>query len=198
MLKCLTCENPLERLPMQEKTPFTPRFPVTRRRWSQKLYYRYRRVIGTTPLLRQTLSPSVAESEQEVRPEGEHFQEFFSSSMTAEIQRIEVQDALAARVAKCVSAAFDAMGISPASQQLILWNVSAAKKLRLEEVVDRPADFVDGLRTLWGGAAASVFEHKLMKEVKREFDLESRLNKVALTLQTLPELLQYATSRIGD
>ena len=144
------------------------------------------------------MSPSVAESEQDSRSDGQPSEGFLHLDLLSEIQRIQAKDPLAARVARCVSAAFDAMGISPVSRQLILWNLLVARKLGLEEIVDRPADFIEGMRALWGGAAASVFEHKLMKEIKREFSLEANLRKGTVTFRTVPELLQYATSRIGD
>jgi hypothetical protein len=36
-------------------------------------------------------------------------------------------------------------------------------------VADKPTEFMDGIRAIFGEAGANVFEFKLIREIKREF-----------------------------
>lgn len=83
------------------------------------------------------------------------------------------QDALGPRISSCVVKAFDSMGVSHATQDVIFWNLSVTKGLGRGEVVDKPSEFLDGLRGIFGEAGLVVFEYKLGIEISREFELDA-------------------------
>lgn len=95
----------------------------------------------------------------------------FHSNQVAAFQHLEASEAFASRVAKCVTRAFEAIGASAATQQIIFWKLSETNNLGEGEVASKPAQFIEGLHAIYGDAAMVVYQYKLMKEIKKEFGL---------------------------
>ena len=89
----------------------------------------------------------------------------------------ERQAALAARVLKCASRTFEAIGAGPATQEVIFWNLYVTRNLGRDEIADKPSEFVEGLKAIYGEAGMVVFEYKMIKEIKLEFGLAAELDK---------------------
>lgn len=111
-------------------------------------------------------STTVARDE-DGRPTGS----LFHSNQIAAFQYSEAREAFASRVTNCISRAFEAIGASTATQQLIFWNLSVTNNLGQGEVASKPTQFIEGLRAIYGEAAMVVYEYKLMKEIRKEFGL---------------------------
>ena len=77
----------------------------------------------------------------------------------------------ATRVMDCVSRAFRKVGTSPLMEDVIFWDLSLAKRIGMNEIVDRPMTFIQALRSEFGDAGTAVFEYKLVREIKKEFQL---------------------------
>lgn len=92
----------------------------------------------------------------------------FSAQM-ASFGSSENLGSFAAKVGDCVVRAMDAIGSSRTMQQVIFWNLLVRNKVRLDEVADKPTEFMEGIRAMFGEAGADVFEYKLIREIKREF-----------------------------
>jgi hypothetical protein len=99
------------------------------------------------------------------------------------------RDALAARVESCVSRAFHAIGSSSETQEIIYWNLLMTKNVRRNEVLDKPEEFIEGLRAIYGEAGTVVFEHLLRREIGREFALTSTLELEAIKARSSSDLL---------
>lgn len=95
----------------------------------------------------------------------------FHSNQVAAFQYSEAREDFASRVAKCISRAFDAIGASAATQQLIFWNISVTNNVGVGEIASKPVEFMEGLRGIYGEAAMVVYQYKLMKEIRKEFSL---------------------------
>jgi len=81
------------------------------------------------------------------------------------------QTVFAARIMNCVSRAFRSIGTSPPMEDMIFWNLSNVQGLGLNEIIDKPVRFIEGMKAVFGEAGVSVFEYKLVKEVQAEFNL---------------------------
>jgi hypothetical protein len=95
----------------------------------------------------------------------------FHSNQIAAFHYSEAREVFASRVTKCISRAFEAIGASTATQQVIFWNLSVTHNLGQAEVASKPTQFIEGLRAIYGEAAMVVYEYKLMKEIRKEFGL---------------------------
>ena len=121
----------------------------------------------------------------------------YHSNLVASLDYSERHSALAARVTSCVSRAFHAIGSGSAMQETIYWNLLVTKKIERNEIIDRPAEFIDGIRAIYGEAATVVFEYMLRREIKREFGLTSELDNKGSEERDTTELLRliaYAAS----
>jgi hypothetical protein len=76
------------------------------------------------------------------------------------------------------------------------------KNVRRSEVLDKPEEFVDGLRAIYGEAGTVVFEHLLRREVVREFDLAAVSGVEPLEVTSTSDLLHLiayaAMESVGD
>jgi hypothetical protein len=95
----------------------------------------------------------------------------------------ETQSALVARVVESVLRAFDS--ISPAIASVTLWNMTVTQRLGFTDIVDRPAQFIEGIRAIYSAPQARIIEAKLVKEIQREFGLAEKS-------QSLPEIVRKA------
>jgi hypothetical protein len=77
--------------------------------------------------------------------------------------------AFASRVTKCVCDAFEAIGVSSATQQIVFWNLSVTSHVDKGDIARRPTQFIEGLRAIFGEAAVVVYEYKLKVELAKEF-----------------------------
>ena len=101
----------------------------------------------------------------------------------------ERRDALATRVEDCVSRAFHAIGSSSETQEIIYWNLLMTKNVRRGEILEKPEEFIEGVRAIYGEAGTVVFEHLLRREIGREFELTSALELEAINKRSTPDLL---------
>ena len=95
----------------------------------------------------------------------------YHSNQIAAFDDSEARSAFACRVTKCVCRAFDAIGASSSTQQVLFWNLSVTHNLGQDEVAAKPTQFIEGLRAIYGEAAMVVYEYKLMHEIRKEFGL---------------------------
>jgi hypothetical protein len=101
----------------------------------------------------------------------------------------ERQAAFAARIMNCVTRAFDAMGASSATQEVVFWNLQVTRGLERNEIIDKPSEFIEGLKAIYGEAGVVVFEYEMTKEIKREFGLTAAFDKEPAKARNLPDLL---------
>jgi hypothetical protein len=78
---------------------------------------------------------------------------------------------LSGRVFECVTRAFYSIGTGLATQDIIFWNLAVSKHVGRADIVDKPTEFVEGLRDIYGEAWVVVFGYKLVREIKQEFGL---------------------------
>jgi hypothetical protein len=95
----------------------------------------------------------------------------YQSNSVAAFEHSEQRDAMAARITDCVVRAFHAIGASSQTQEIVFWNLFMIKNVGRNEVMDKPAEFIEGLRGIYGEAGTVVFESMLKREIRREFDL---------------------------
>lgn len=122
----------------------------------------------------------------------------FRGNQKSAFDYAERRAALAARITACVSRAFYAIGASSATQEVIYWNLSVTKNVGRNEVADKPAEFIDGLRAIYGDAGCKVFEYMLGKEIRREFNLDFPLldaeREGAAAASVVPRLITYVVT----
>lgn len=97
----------------------------------------------------------------------------FRSNQIAAFENAGNHVTFSTKVRDCVVRAFYAIGSSASMQQVIIWNLSINSKVGLDEVADKPTEFMEGMRTIFGEAGADVFEYMLLKEIKREFGVSA-------------------------
>lgn len=113
----------------------------------------------------------------------------FHANQVAAFDYSERQSALAARVMGCARRAFDAIGASSSTQEIIFWNLYVTRGFKRDELVDKPAEFIDGLKAIYGEAGEVVFEYMMTREIKREFGLTSAWDKEPVQARSLVDLL---------
>jgi len=113
----------------------------------------------------------------------------YHANQVAAFDYSERQAAFAARIMKCVGRAFDALGASSATQEIIFWNLYVTRNLERDEIMDRPAEFIEGLKAIYGEAGEVVFEYMMTKEIKGEFGLTSAFDKEPIKARNLADLL---------
>src|SRR5580704_2818274 len=101
----------------------------------------------------------------------------------------ERQAAFAARIMNCAARAFDAIGASPATQEVVFWNLQVTRNFERNEIIDRPSEFIEGLKAIYGEAGVVVFEYEMTKEIKREFGLTAAFDNEPAKARNLPDLL---------
>ena len=97
--------------------------------------------------------------------------------------------ALASRIESCVGRAFHAVGSSSETQEIIYWNLLVTKGVGRNEIIDKPAQFIEGLRAIYGEAGAAVFEYMLRREIMREFNLTAAFDKEPIKERSIPDLI---------
>lgn len=118
------------------------------------------------------------------------------SNQVAAFNRTENRAVVAARVKDCVGRALHAVGSSAAMQQTIYWNLSVTKSLGPDDILDRPSEFLEGLRGIFGEAGIIVLEYMLAREIKREFGLTSAFDDEVIKGKGLPGLLHFISANL--
>ena len=114
----------------------------------------------------------------------------FHSNQIAAFDYSERQAAFAARIMNCVSRAFYAISASPATQETVFWNLYVTKNIERTEIINKPADFIEGVRAIFGEAGTVVFEYMLAREIKREFGPSAAFDKKPVRSKNFADLLQ--------
>jgi hypothetical protein len=140
------------------------------------------------------MDSEVAESASAAQHSGmnQYHGALFRSNQIASFDYSESRATFATKVRDCVLRTFDMIGTSLAMQDLMFWNLSATKKVGPDEVADKPAEFIEGMRSIFGEAGAYVFEYMLIREIKREFGLTGDARMAEL--KSLAEVLQFVGS----
>jgi hypothetical protein len=126
-----------------------------------------------------------------VRGSVEHSQfpgALFSSNQIASFAYSDDRVSFSTKVSDCVVRALDAIGSSATMQQVIFWNLSEIQKVGPGEVADKPTEFMEGIRAIFGEAGADVFEFMLIRQIKREFGLAGTRSRER---KSLAEVLQF-------
>jgi hypothetical protein len=131
-----------------------------------------------------------------VTPTEKRKQGLFHSNQVAAFDLSEREAALAARITDCVSRAFHAIGAGSQTQEIVFWNLYMTRNIERNEIIDKPTEFIEGIRSIYGDAGTVVFEYMLRREIKREFGLAA-FDKEPLKARSLADLLHliaYAAS----
>ena len=133
------------------------------------------------------------ESWKLMTPESEPAKGLYHSNLVAAFDSSERRSALVSRFTGCVNRAFLAMGSSADAQRVVYWNLLVNTNIRQNEIFDKPEEFIEGLRTIYGDAGTSVFEFMLRREIVREFELVAAVGKEILEDRTTSELVRLIT-----
>lgn len=111
----------------------------------------------------------------------------------------ERRAALAARIKDCISGAFYAIGAGAQTQELIYWNLYVTGNLGRDEVLDKPAEFIEGVKAIYGEAGVKVFEYMLIRELKKEFGVTAELDEEsAKENNAVSDLIRLITSTASE
>ena len=113
----------------------------------------------------------------------------YHANQVAAFDYSERRAALAARIKDCVSLAFRAIGASPQTQEVIYWNLYVTRNLGRDNILDKPAEFIEGVKAIYGEAGTAVFEYMLTREIKREFAITAEFEKEPIQERSASDLL---------
>ena len=99
-----------------------------------------------------------------------------------------------AKVKNCVSRAFHAIGAGAQTQDLIYWNLYVTGNLGRDDILDKPAEFSEGVKAIYGEAGIKVFEYMLVRELKREFGVAAEFDKGSIQEKSASDLLRLIAS----
>jgi hypothetical protein len=123
----------------------------------------------------------------------------YHANQVAAFEYSERQDSFAGRIMSCVSRAFDAIGASSQTQEIIFWKLHETQNLERKEIIDRPAEFIEGLKSVYGEAGVVVFEYMATREIKREFGIAAVFEKEPIKAEGLVDLLRLVSnSAVGS
>ena len=100
---------------------------------------------------------------------------------------------MAARIANCLGRAFHAIGASPATQEVIYWNLYITRNIGRNDIMDNPVEFIAGVKAIYGEAGIVVFDYMLRREIKREFGLSNPPNGDPATERDASGLMSLIT-----
>jgi len=126
---------------------------------------------------------------------------FYHANQVAAFDYSERQAALAARIMDCITRAFHAMGAGPQTQEVIFWNLYVTQGIGRDEIMNKPTEFIEGVKAIYGEAGLVVFEHMLTREIKREFGLPAEFGKESINegrASNLLSLIAYAALESPD
>lgn len=136
-----------------------------------------------------------------VKERGDNRGGLYHANQVAAFDFSERQAAFAARVMSCIGRAFLAIGASSQTQELVFWNLYVTRNLGRDDVMNRPEEFIEGVKDIYGEAGVVVFEHMMTKEIKKEFGLIAEFDREPIQKRTASDLLNliaYAASEPED
>lgn len=101
----------------------------------------------------------------------------YHANQVAAFDYSERRLAFAVRVKDCVSRAFHAIGAGPQTQEMIYWNLYVTQNLGRDDILDKPIEFIEGVKAIYGEAGIKVFEYMLTREIKKEFGINAEFDK---------------------
>jgi hypothetical protein len=118
----------------------------------------------------------------------------YHANQVAAFNYSERQAAFAARIKDCVSRAFHAIGAGSQTQEIIFWNLYVTRNLERDDIVNKPNEFIEGLKSIYGEAGVKVFEYMLIREIKREFGIAAEFDKEPVQDKTASDLINLIAS----
>lgn len=110
----------------------------------------------------------------------------------------ERQAAFAARIRECVSRAFRAIGAGPQTQEIIYWNLYVTCSLERDDIMNKPDEFLQGVKAIYGEAGIKVFEYMLTREIKKEFGITAEFDGKPIRGGNVSELLSLIAYAVWD
>ena len=111
------------------------------------------------------------------------------ANQVAAFDHSERQAAFAIRIKNCISRAFHAIGAGPQTEEVIYWNLYITQNLGRDEIVNKPAEFIEGVKVIYGEAGVRVFEYMLTREIKNEFGITAEFDKESIQEKSASELM---------
>jgi hypothetical protein len=133
--------------------------------------------------IKETVTPVL--SGQEPKAGGLHH-----ANQVAAFDYSERRAAFATRIKNCVSRAFHAIGASPQTEEAIYWNLYMTQNLGRDEIVNKPAEFIEGVKVIYGEAGIKVFEYMLTREIKKEFGITAEFDKESVQETSASDLMR--------
>jgi len=136
-----------------------------------------------------------------VNEQGHNGGGLYHANQVAAFDFSERQAAFATRIMNCISRAFHAIGASSQTQELVFWNLYMTRNLGRDDIMNKPEEFIEGVKDIYGEAGIVVFEHMMTKEIKKEFGLTAEFDREPIQARTASDLLSliaYAASESDD
>jgi hypothetical protein len=122
----------------------------------------------------------------------------YHANQVAAFDYSERQAAFAARIKDCVSRAFHAIGAGSQTQELIYWNLYVTQNLGRDDIMNRPGEFLEGVKAIYGEAGIKVFEYMLTREIKREFAITAEFDGEPIRGRAVSDLLNLIAYAVSD
>jgi hypothetical protein len=122
----------------------------------------------------------------------------FHANQVAAFERSERQAAFATRIKDCVGRAFRAIGAGPQTQEIIYWNLYVTRSLERDDIMNKPGEFLDGVRAIYGEAGIKVFEYMLTREIKREFGITAEFDGEPISGRPVSDILNLIAYVVSD
>jgi len=84
---------------------------------------------------------------------------------------------------------------------LIFWNLYVTRNIGRDDILNKPTEFIEGVKAIYGEAGTVVFEYKMTKEITREFGFTAAFDKEPTKERSASDLLSliaYAASESQD
>src|SRR5271170_2727716 len=114
---------------------------------------------------------TVAANEQRPETAG-----LYHSNQVAAFDYSERQAVFAARIKDCISRSFHAIGAGSQTQEIIYWNLYVTRNFERDDIVNKPNEFLEGVKAIYGEAGIKVFEYILTREIKAEFGITAEFD----------------------
>jgi hypothetical protein len=122
----------------------------------------------------------------------------YHANQVAAFERSERQAAFATRIRNCVSRAFHAIGAGSQTQEIIYWNLYVTRSLERDDIVNKPDEFLEGVKAIYGEAGVKVFEYMLTREIKTEFAITAEFDGEPIRDRAVSDLLNLIAYAVSD
>jgi hypothetical protein len=136
---------------------------------------------------------TVATDEQKPKTAGLHH-----ANQVAAFEYSERQAAFATRIRNCVSRAFHAIGAGSQTQEIIYWNLYVTRSLERDDIMNKPNEFLEGVKAIYGEAGIKVFEYMLTREIKAEFAITAEFDGEPIRDREVSDLLNLIAYAVSD